>query len=268
MKKMKKNILYGILVLSLLSGCANNQKEMNAEIFKMEHGSELSTPEGMLKYCEKLEEFVNRFPEDEQSAVYLHKAAVNYYLIKKFDKALQLSHKYLSTYPNGLEKNPTLTNIAHIYNEGLTNSDSAIKYYNLANEVKPLSVLDKNDLGLNYQKLAQANENKDIKKSIEYYNQSAQYMHTTGAFAGSIANLLRIVELEPNSPKAPNILQQVAFTYENDVLDTENAIKYYSLLVKNPITVVAKQAEYLLNNNLVGKPAEEVLEFSLKNKAK
>lgn len=256
-----------MLILAIFSGCANNQKELNAEIFKMEHGSELSTPKGMVKYCEMLEEYTNRFPDDEQSAVYLHKAAVNYYLIKKYNKALKLSHQYLAKYPKGLERNPTLTNIAHIYNDGLTNSDSAVKYYNLANESKPLSILDKNDLSLNYQKLAQKNEKKDVKKAIEYYSLSAQYMHATGSFAGSIANLLRIVQLDSNSPKAPNILQQVAFTYENDILDTENAIKYYSLLVKNyPNTVVAKQAEYLLNNNLVGKPAEEVLEFSLKNK--
>jgi tetratricopeptide (TPR) repeat protein len=255
--------------MASLSGCSNNQKELSAEIFKIEHGAELSTQEGMLKYCEMMEEYANRFPDDEQSAVYLHKAAVNYYLIKKFDKALKLSHYYLSKYPNGLERNPTLTNIAHIYNDGLIIPDSAIKYYKLASDLKPLSVLDKNDLGLNYQKLAILIEKKDTIKAIEYYNQSAQYMHATGAYNGSIANLLKIVELNPKSPKAPNILQQIAFTYENDVLDTDNAIKYYTLLVKNyPNTVVAKQAEYLLNNNLVGKPAEELLEFSLKNKTK
>ena len=264
---MLKHFVLAIITMVLMVGCSNNQKELNAEIFKMEHGSELSTLEGMLEYCEKLEEYANRFPEDQHSADYLHKAAVNYYL--KYDKALQLSHYYLDKYPKGTEVHPTLTNIAHIYNDGLINPDSAIKYYKLANDNKPISVLDKNNLGLNYQKLAKSLEKKDTAKAIEYYNLSAQYLQATGAFTGSIANLLKIVELDPNSPKAPNILQQVAFTYENDVLDTENAIKYYSLLVKNyPNTVVAKQAEYLLNNNLIGKPAEEVLEFSLKNKTK
>lgn len=267
---MKKNILFNLIIaIVFLSSCTNNQKELNAEIFNMEHGAELSTPEGILKYCKKLEEYATRFPDDKQSALFLHKAAVNYYLIKKYDLAIKLSHSYLNKYPKGQEINPTLTNLAHIYNDGLMIPDSAIKYYILADEIKPLSVLDKNDLGLNYQKLAKATEKKDNKKAIEYYNLSAQYMHSTGAFSGAITNLLKIIELDPTSPKAPNIMQQVAFTYENDLLDIENAKKYYSLLVKNyPSTVVAKQAEYLLNNNLVGKPAEEVLEFSLKNKIK
>lgn len=265
---MNKSICTFTMLFLVLtwSACTNHQKSLEQSIRNIEK-SDSATTDGGLNALQKLYiDFAMEYPEASQSPLYLHKAAMHAFLKSDYVFSRDLSLRYVQQYPKGLELAPTLLNLARIYYYGIYKPDSSIYYFKKAGEIRTLAQID-------LQELASATSSQAEKSmgaaSVDLYFEAANLFQKAGASLNAIHCLNKGISISPEHPKSANSLQTIAFIFENELTQPDSAVRYYQRLIKEyPDSEPAKQAEYLVKNNLVGKSAEEILEFGLKNQKK
>lgn len=265
---MNKKINYlFVSVLMILQSCKPNAEADLKALKSFETSHEFASDAGIKKYATMCENFYSHFPQHPQSGHYLHIAAMYQYLAGDFNKAKTLGLLYQQKYPAGKEQFPNLTNLARAYIQGKFNNDSAVYFFEEASKLRQLSTADKTDLAILYEKTGDDILHANQEKAKQKFEKSADIFRQTGNYSGSVNVLKKIISIDTSFKTAPGHLQTIAFLYENEINQLDSAKTYYTELVKRfPASRQAKDAEYLLKNNLIGKSAEEILEFNLKNK--
>ncbi len=257
---MNKYIYY-VLVLSLVASCTDPKLKLEKKIKRLEHGA--TSPSALDSLYTYYIEYATRYPKEAKSSYYLNYAAMQAGLKKDNVTAKSLSFMYVKNYPAGAELPSTYQNLAKIY-QIENRFDSAIYYFLESGKLRPLSVADQLDLALSYQKNAEKAQNNqqastDSKKAAYIYQ-------TVAAYNDAIASHKFSIFKEPKNPKNASSLQTIAFLYENELNLLDSAKIYYARLRSEfPDTEEGKQAAYLIDNKLIGKSAEEILEFGKKN---
>lgn len=263
---LNRNILFIVFLMWMVAGCTNKQKSLEQSIKNIEQSDSATTTGGIDALNKLYLEYALGFPDAPKSSQYLHMAAMHAFLKKEFNPSRDLSIQYIQRYPKGLELAPTYLNLGRIYIYGIDQPDSAIFYFKKAGEIRTLTLTDLNELATAMDKKAAQLQSP---ASADIYFQAANLFQKTGASVSAIQCLARGVALAPKHPKASGALQTMAFIFENELSQKDSAIFYYHRLIREyPETEAGQQASYLVKNNLVGKSAEEILEFGLKKNGK
>lgn len=263
---MKNIHIFLIISTITLQACTNKQKSLEQSIKNIEQSDSATADNGIEALNKLYFEYASSFPEAPQSAGYLHRVAMHAFLKREFKLSRDLSLQYEKQYPKGIDLAPTLLNLARVYLYGIEMPDSAVYYFKKAGNIRALTTIDLNELGTAMEKVADKNP---ASESADMYFQAANHYQKSGASANAIRCLSKGVQLAPQHPKSPGSLQTIAFIYENELVQKDSALAYYQRLVKEyPSSEAATQASYLIKNNLVGKSAEEVLEFGIRNQSK
>jgi TolA-binding protein len=261
-----RNILFIVLLMWMVAGCTNKQKSLEQSIKNIEQSDSATTTGGIDALNTLYLEYALEFPDAPKSSQYLHMAAMHAFLKKEFNASKDLSVQYIQRYPKGIELAPTFLNLGRIYIYGKDKPDSAIYYFKKAEEIRALTLTDLNELATAMDKKAALLQSS---ASADTYFEAANLFQKTGASVSAIQCLSKGVAQAPNHPKAAGALQTMGFIFENELSQKDSAVFYYNRLIREyPETGAAQQAKYLVKNSLVGKSAEEILEFGLKNKGK
>lgn len=255
-----------LLVVLTWSACTNQQKSLEQNIRNIEKSDSATTDGGQNALNKLYTDYALEYPDAPQSPLYLHKAAMHSFLKRDYAFSRDLSLRYLNQYPKGVELAPTLLNLARIYYYGIDKPDSSIYYFKKAGEIRTLAQIDLQELASATSKQADKSSGA---ASADLYFEAANLYQKAGASVNAIHCLNKGISRAPEHPKSASSLQTIAFIFENEITQQDSAVRYYQRLIKEyPDSEPARQAEYLVKNNLVGKSAEEVLEFGIKNQKK
>lgn len=257
---MNKLIIFTAFAF-LYTSCSDPKANLEKEIKRLEHGA--SSASALDSLYQLYVQYATQYPTEAKSSFYLNHAAMQASLKKDITAAKSLSFLYIKNYPSGTELASTLQNLAKVYLEE-KQFDSSIYFYLQSEKYRPLSVADQLDLALSYQKLSE--QNSDSKQSSVQARKAAYLYQNVSAYSDAIASHSYSIQKDPGNQKNASSLQTIAFLYENELNLIDSARFYYALLRKEfPNSEEGKQAAYLIDNKLIGKSAEEILEFGKKN---
>lgn len=248
------------LTLSIQS-CKDKATKLQEEIADLE-AREVQNGDSKAELNQKYELFAREYPNDDRSKTYLENATLFNQLTNNYEKAIELGQLYNKRYPESENKSAILISMGKAY-AGMNEYDQAITQFEAAEEIAPLANADQRVYG-------EAFFNKIQDTTLEHRDEHLlKYVGIVEQAQGPnqcVPFLQSIYTDYPKSKYAPfAMMKHESIMEENG--DIEGAKKMLErIIAEYPESNFARDAEHMLENDLLGKSAEEQLEAILSKK--
>jgi len=256
----KRNITTACLLgfIITLSSCTDSKTKLSTEIASVQE-AEIQNGETKAKLAELQETFVNEYPNDSMSQMYLENIAMYNQLTNHDDKAIDLSKRYLNTYPGSDNASTMILGIAKAFaHKG--ESDSAIHYFEEAQNQGQIPI---SDLRVLAEVLRNQVNNEEFSNRDQSLMKFAGIVESIQGPDAAIVQYKRLYTEFSESKYAPYGMMK-----HEGILEAKGDIKGATVLLNQiisdyPESTFATDAKSMLENDLLGKSAEEQLEILL-----
>jgi outer membrane protein assembly factor BamD (BamD/ComL family) len=264
MKPMKiSKLLFSVLFLSFIfTSCSSKQEKMLSEIESLEQGDSTLSIEDVDKLMKAYGDFAMAYPEHERSEVFLYRALKHHYHIGELERSEKECIQYLGSFAEGKHTRQVQWVMGNIQRKHHQEPAAALRWYEKAGTEKA-NPTELQDLYATYELWQLKNSQKDS---------AAWYAYQAATGYANLEDAVKAIQLcdtvagrYPGSALAPKALFLKAFTAENQLADVTTAKAAYEQLLQDyPEHELAKQAELILQENLLGMSADEMLDRILK----
>jgi outer membrane protein assembly factor BamD (BamD/ComL family) len=261
----KKSLtILSVLAIFGLVACTNKKEKLSKVIYELEVSDSSSSQKGMNELANLYYDFAKNFPKDSISERYLFKGFMFKYITKHWDDAIAYANFYKSTYPISESYHHIHLKLADLFKTGKNNLDSSAHYYFLADGKAQFSTDEKRQASKTLEQFGDTNKNP---KAIFT---SAKFALNANEFAEALRIYDKLITQYPEFEKTPDALMAAGFICWDNLKDSKKATAYYKELVeKYPNHPLAKEAQTLLNENMLTMSDLELSEYLMnKNKTK
>lgn len=293
---MKKIILFAFLLTAFFA-CQNegtSTTQDSPEIVKLEaEVAEKATPENSKALDAAYKAYIAANPDDhEKASRYLYRAAELQFRMNRYSGAVALLRDALKNHYAGSNTPLNALFLATIYKEKLKNDVAAAAVYQTFIKAFPShektaaitkdygneATIDAKIIDFGNRLMNDSTNRIDYRVANDFIGlceinalilpadpKSPDYLHKAGETARSLRSFPKALEIYdwitgkyPNHAKAAQALFLKAFTYDNDLKNTEKARALYTeFLQKYPNDDFADDTQFLLDN--LGKNDEEII---------
>lgn len=255
----------GLMIWSACNKGKNDYEQLLSEIEAIEQGDSTVSLEKTDSLMAKYARFAVTYPEHERSELFLYKALKYHYFQGMYAQSEEESQAYLRLFPQGMNKRQVLINLAMLEGLQKNNPKEALRLFEEAGMTEP-SIAEQSALYSVYE--AWYKQNPGDTASAAYLYRAAGGWNNLEEFDRCISLCDTLVLRFPESKFAPKALFLKAFTAENSLQDVKLAEQSYRDLVRRyPQDSLSIQAKMILDQNLLGMDAAEMLQKVLKKKS-
>jgi tetratricopeptide (TPR) repeat protein len=257
---MLKNTTLLLSFLIILASCQSKKNKLTESILKLETSDSSSTPNGFNQLADLYFDYAKSFPKDSASELYLYKGFMFKYLTKHWDDAIKYGNFYKSTYVVNENYHQINLKLADVYGTGKGNTDSALKYYLLADHKVQFSTDEYRKASQTLVKWVRSHQGSDRNPGLLYL--AAQYLQRCGDFTESVALYSELTTNYPTFEKCPDALMAAGFISWNNLKQIEEAKGFYTKLSeKYPDSPLAKEAKMIVSENILTMSELELADY-------
>ncbi|MCB9261753.1 MAG: hypothetical protein H6607_05200 [Flavobacteriales bacterium] len=248
-----------LFVAVALWSCTDSKEKLAEKIAALETG-EVQNAETKKELNALYEQYALKYPDDSASQFYTENAAMYAFLTNDLDRALKLSENSLNRYKN----KDIMPVIAKIYGlQGKSDSCLAV-FENYAKlDGKKLEFADARIYVDNLTKVLKSKKDEEISKFV---SEKAAFVESQVGVEPLIPLFEMVYNTYPKNEFSPLAMARHA-EFLSEIGNVEQATAMFQKLIATyPDTQLAKDAQIMIDNNMIGKTAEEQMQIIMKKK--
>lgn len=256
-----KFLLLAIVITAL--ACQSKKDKLTESIIKLETSDSSSTPKGFNQLADLYFDYAKSFPEDTVSENYLYKGFMFKYLTNHWDDAIKFATYYKTKYPVSENYHRINLKLADVYLTGKNNSDSAVRYFLLADGKVQFSTDEYRKAGNTIAQRVKSNPGSNKNPGLLFT--AAKFLQLCTDFEKAVEIYSEVAKTYPAYEKSPDALMAAGFISWNNLQKPEDAKTFYHLLSqKYPGHPLAKEAKMILSENILTMTELELAEYLTK----